>query len=113
MTISALCVFSGDLPRTDSDAAAEALRAAGYEVFRLPPDLQAKHDGLIKDGGAVEGDDFIEIRRDGDDDSIMWKDAERIVDPLGGYVDCVGPASDTTFEELRTSSAFKDEDEPF
>ena len=55
MIISALCIFSGDLPETNPDGAAEALRAAGYQVFRLPPEL--------KKPLAVEGDDFIEIRR--------------------------------------------------
>ena len=96
MTISALCIFSGDLPQINPDAAAEALRAAGYQVFRLPPKLRATLD--------VEGDDFIEIRREGDanDDAIdaMWTDARRIVDPFGGDVDCVGAASEEPFLEL-------------
>jgi hypothetical protein len=39
MTLSALCIFSGNLPQNNPDAAAEALRAAGYQVFRLPPEL--------------------------------------------------------------------------
>ena len=95
MTISALCIFAGDLPQTNPDAAAEALRAAGYQVFRLPPELN---------NSEVEGDDFIEIRREGDadDDSIhaMWTDAERIVSPFGGYADCCGAASEELFVEL-------------
>jgi hypothetical protein len=45
MTIFGLCVFSGGLERTNSDAAAEALRAAGYEVFRLP---QGRSSGKIE-----------------------------------------------------------------
>ena len=63
ITIFALCVFAGGLPQTNPDAAAEALRAAGYQVFRLPPELN---------NSEVEGDDFIEIRREGDadDDAI-------------------------------------------
>jgi hypothetical protein len=77
------------------DAAVEALRAAGYEVFRLPPELN---------NSEVEGDDFIEIRREGDADDAaidaMWADARRIVDPFGGDVDCVGPASQEPFLEL-------------
>jgi hypothetical protein len=100
MTISALCIFSGNLPRTNPDAAAKALRAAGYQVFRLPPKLRATLD--------VEGDDFIEIRREGDanDDAIdaMWADARRIVEPFDGDVDCVGPASEEPFLELTASS---------
>jgi hypothetical protein len=61
MTISALCIFSGNLTKAaDIDAAAEALRAAGYQVFRLPPELN---------NSEVEGDDFIEIRREGDADT--------------------------------------------
>jgi hypothetical protein len=95
MTISALCIFSGDLPQINPDAAAEALRAAGYQVFRLPPELN---------NSEVEGDDFIAIRRkgDADDDAIhaMWTDARRIVDPFGGDVDCVGAASEEPFLEL-------------
>jgi hypothetical protein len=95
-----LCIFSGNLPQNNPDAAAEALRAAGYQVFRLPPELN---------NSEVEGDDFIEIRREGDadDDSIntMWADARRIVDPFGGDVDCVGAASEEPFLELTMPSA--------
>ena len=73
---SALCVFSGTESETNPDAAAEALRAAGYQVFRLPPELK---------NSEVEGDDFLEIRREGDadDDAInaVWADAQRVVDP--------------------------------
>jgi hypothetical protein len=99
VTISALCIFAGDNPKANPDAAAEALRAAGYQVFRLPPELN---------NSEVEGDDFIEIRREGDadDDAIraMWADARRIVDPFGGDVDCVGPASEEPFLELLAPS---------
>jgi hypothetical protein len=95
MTISALCIFSGNMPKSDPDAAAEALRAAGYQVFRLPAELNKSE---------VEGDDFIEIRREGDADDAaidaMWADAQRIVDPFDGGVDCVGPASEEPFNDL-------------
>jgi hypothetical protein len=95
MTIFALCCFAGDFEQANPDAAAEALRAAGYQVFRLPPELN---------NSEVEGDDFIEIRREGDadDDSIdaMRADAERIASPFGGYVDCCGAASIEPFAEL-------------
>jgi hypothetical protein len=73
-------VFSGDMPGSDSDAAAEALRAAGFEVYRLPPVLKAKLD--------VPGDDFIEIRRGDDSREEMEVEAECIVEPLGGRVEC-------------------------
>jgi len=95
--IAALCGFLGNIEGNDPDAAAEALRAAGYQVFRLPPELQ---DATCE----IEGDDFIEIRREGDadDDSIdaMRADAERIASPFGGYVDCCGAASIEPFAEL-------------
>jgi hypothetical protein len=74
-----VCVFSGDLPETDSDAAAKALHAAGFEVYRLPPELKAKLE--------VAGDDFIEIRRDDRSRAAMEAEANRIVEPLGGSVE--------------------------
>jgi hypothetical protein len=86
MTIFALCVFSGGLPRTDSDAGAEALRAAGYEVIRLPLELKATLE--------VEGNDFIEVRREGNDDRdsrvAMYADLDRILTPFGGGWDGSG-----------------------
>jgi hypothetical protein len=58
MTIlSALCIFAGANPASNPNAAAEALRAAGYQVFRLAPELNTSE---------VEGDDFIEARREGE-----------------------------------------------
>ena len=96
MTISALCMFCSDLPGSNPDAAAEALRAAGYQVFRLPPELKA--------ATCEEGHDFIEIHREGNDDedaiAAMWADAQRIVGPFEGDVDCVGAASEELFLEL-------------
>jgi hypothetical protein len=74
-----VCVFSGDLPETDSDAAAKALRAAGFEVFRLPLELKAKLDIL--------GDDYIEIRRNDRSRDAMEAEVDRIVEPLGGRVE--------------------------
>ena len=72
---------------TDPDAGAEALRAAGYQVFRLPHELKATLE--------VEGDDFIEIRREGDNDDedardAMEADVNRILSPFGGEIDCSG-----------------------
>jgi hypothetical protein len=97
MIISALCMFCGNIEGNDPDAAAEALRAAGYLVFRLPPELKAATC-------EIDGDDFIEVRREGndDDDSIdaMWADARRIVAPFEGEVECVGVASEELFLEL-------------
>jgi hypothetical protein len=98
--ISALCMFCGNIPGNNPDGAAEALRAARYEVFRLPPELKAATC-------EIEGDDFIEIRREGaaDDDAIdaMWADAQRIVAPFEGDVECVGAASEELFLELTGS----------
>ena len=83
MTIFALCCFAAGLD-PDPDAAAEALRAAGYEVFRLPPELKATLE--------IQGDDFIEVRGKGNDDedsrNAMEADVNRIVDPFGGEIDC-------------------------
>jgi hypothetical protein len=97
MTIAALCGFLGNIEGNDPDAAAEALRGAGYQVFRLPPELKAATC-------EIEGDDFIEVRREGadDDDAIdaMWADAQRIITPFQGEVDCVGAASEELFLEL-------------
>jgi hypothetical protein len=96
MTISALCIFSDDLSGDNANGAAEALRAAGYQVFRLTPELQAKIE--------IEGDDFIEVRRagDADKDSIdaMWADVKRIVAPFDADIDCVGPAAKEPFNDL-------------
>jgi hypothetical protein len=84
-----LCTFSAGLPENNPDAAAEALRAAGYQVFRLPPELKATLE--------VEGDDFIEIRLEGNDDEdsrdAMEAGARRIVSPFGGDIDCTGALS--------------------
>jgi hypothetical protein len=78
--LCSVAVFSGDFPGSDSDAAAEALRAAGFVVFRLPLELKSKLD--------VEGDDFIEIRRNDRSRDAMEAEAESIVKPLGGRVEC-------------------------
>jgi hypothetical protein len=97
MAIAAWCLFCGNIPGDNPDGAAEALCAAGYQVFRLPPELQ---DATCE----IEGDDFIEIRREGDadDDAIgaMWADAQRIVAPFKGEVDCVGAAFEEPFFKL-------------
>jgi hypothetical protein len=86
VTIFALCVFSGSLENVDSDAGAAALRAAGYEVFRLPPALKKTLE--------VEGDDYVEARREGTDDEdsrdAMDADIDRILQPFGGERCCSG-----------------------
>ena len=98
MLISALCIFGGDCPDYNPDAAAEALRQAGYQVFRLPPELKDMLDLEVED--SANEDDFIEVRRETDNEDAMWDDAERIVSPFGGYADCCGPASEEPFFEL-------------
>lgn len=109
-TISALVIFAEDWLGTNANGAAEALAGAGYEVFRLPPELKAKVE--------IEGDDFIEVRRQvdgvdensinatwGDDDeqhpiNVMWDDVKRVVAPFDADVDDVGPASAEPFDGL-------------
>jgi hypothetical protein len=97
MIISTLCIFSGGLPETDSDAAAKALRAAGYEIYRLPLELKAKLE--------VEGDDFIEVRRRAraDASETIMADVERIVWPFGGYADCTCEAAMEPFADLTSA----------
>jgi hypothetical protein len=94
MTIFALCCFAEGLD-PDPDAAAEALRAAGYQVFRLPRALKATLE--------IEGDDFIEVRGKGNDDEdsrdAMEADVDRIVSPFGGAID---PTGCVTIAELGT-----------
>jgi hypothetical protein len=86
MTIFALCCFSAGLD-PDPDAAAEALRAAEYEVFRLPRALKKRL--------YIKGDDFIEVRGKGNDEDededardAMEADVNRILSPFGGEIDC-------------------------
>jgi hypothetical protein len=98
MIISTLCIFSGGLPETDSDAAAKALRAAGYEIYRLPLELKAKLE--------VEGDDFIEVRRRARADAFpetIMAHVERIVSPFGGYVDGSCEAAMEPFADLTSA----------
>ena len=80
MTIFALCGFSaGQNP--NPDAGTEALRQAGYTVFRLPPALKADLE--------FEGDDYIEVRGAGEEDArdAMKADVNRILEPFGGWID--------------------------
>ena len=51
-TLSAWVIFAEDYAGTRTAAAAEALRAAGYQAYRLPPALAAQIE--------IAGDDFIE-----------------------------------------------------
>jgi len=79
MKIMATIVFSGDL-NPDPDAAAVALRKAGYEVRRMPEKFRPTL--------AHPRDDFIEalIESDGSDDKIVdaiWKEIDTIVDQYG------------------------------
>jgi hypothetical protein len=98
MIISTLCIFSGDLPETNPNAAAKALRAAGYKIFRLPPELRAKLE--------VEGDDFIEVRRRARADAFLetiMAHVERIVSPFGGYADGTCEAAMEPFADLTSA----------
>jgi hypothetical protein len=91
--IFALCCFSQGCD-PDPDAAAAALSRAGYEVIRRPLALKIER--------GLEGDDFIEIRRAGNNDDEDARDAmeaevERIVAPFGGAID---PSGCLTIAEL-------------
>jgi hypothetical protein len=85
MTIFALCCFACGLD-PDPDAAAEALGAAGYEVIRRPLALKIEPE--------LEGDDFLEIRGEGNDDEdsrdAMEAEVNRIIKPFGGEIDPTG-----------------------
>ena len=95
-TLSAWVIFAEDYAGTRTAAAAEALRAAGYQAYRLPPALAAQIE--------IAGDDFIEARIEGDDDTeslnAMWADVERVVAPFDADVDNVGPAAKEPFDGL-------------
>jgi hypothetical protein len=71
----------------DVDLAADELRAAGYEVLRLPAKYALRLCHPL--------DDFIEVRWVGSDDekvvNAMWKEIDRIVTKYGGYADMCGP----------------------
>jgi hypothetical protein len=87
MTIFALCCFAFNCPTFNPDAAAEALLAAGYKVYRLPFELKRALE--------IADDDFIEIRGAGNNDDedsrdAMEADAERIVKLFGGAIDPTG-----------------------
>ena len=97
MTIFALCCFAEGLD-PNPDAATAALRAAGYQVFRLPAALKATLE--------IKGDDFIEVRGEGDNDNeesrdAMKADVNRILHPFGGEID---PSYCVTIAELWTPS---------
>jgi hypothetical protein len=71
----------------DVDAAADELRKAGYEVYRLPD----KYGGRL----AHPLDDFLELRIEGVDDDTLMKaimdEVNAIVDRYGGLCDECGP----------------------
>jgi hypothetical protein len=81
--------FSGDCPECDCGAAAEALRAAGFEVHHLPPTVHARIWGLHP------LDDYLEVIIDGppgheptpETDKIMdviWREIDGLVDRFAG-----------------------------
>jgi hypothetical protein len=78
--------WSGEV-RLDADAAAEALRRAGYEVFRLPD----RHGGVL----AHPLDDFLEVHAAGPDDAkltqTVMREIDAIVWPYGGLCNECGP----------------------
>jgi hypothetical protein len=58
MRLFAEFCFSGDFPECDPELAVELVRAAGYQVFKMPPSLRAEFDGHPLD-------DFYEAVTDG------------------------------------------------
>jgi hypothetical protein len=82
--VMALAVFSR-CDELDPDAAADALRKAGYTVQRLPPELSAQ---------MLDLDEFIEAHIeapiDGRDDNTIidaiWSEVDAIVNRYGGEV---------------------------
>ena len=78
--LMALIAFAGDDSELDVDRAADELRLAGYEVFRLP----AKYGGRL----LIPLDDFIEVHVEGPDDTkiihAVMDEINAIVDPCGG-----------------------------
>ncbi len=92
----AYIAFSGDC-EPDPDSAAEELRRAGYEVFRMPD----KHPILVH-----PLDDHIECLIDGSDDlkiiSAIMHEIDGIVDQHGGMcIECGPIAADyVPFKQL-------------
>ena len=84
MTIFALCVFSGGLDQPTPTLGPRRCARPDTQVFRLPPALKATLE--------VKGDDFVEVRREGNDDEdsrdAMEADVNRILEPFGGEIDC-------------------------
>ena len=105
IVFSALPGESSDLPdeSPDPDAAAAALRAAGFEVTMMPEKFGAR---------LVDPEDyFMEASIDGlEDDKILgaiWDEINAIVDRYGGSCDECGPVPsdyvpfEDVFEEIR------------
>jgi hypothetical protein len=102
MRLIALVAFDGCNPACNADAAAEALRAAGYEVHRMP----AVHPKMI--GHPL--DDHIEAFIEGPPGppyvggiiplnvekvmDVVMCEVESLVDPFGGDCHGCGPVED-------------------
>jgi hypothetical protein len=103
--LRAFVAFSGNLVELDVDAAADALRKAGYRVYRLPGKYTTRLTHPL--------DDFIEAHTVADDcdkviDAIM-DEVDGIVDPYGGWcVEC-GPVEpdNVPFAEMFDPTRFR------
>ena len=92
MRLMALIAFGGDCRDCDFDAAAEALRAAGYDVYRMPavhPKLGHPLDDHIEafiEGppGAPPIDPPSEVEEKVV--TVVMDEVERLVDRFGGYL---------------------------
>jgi hypothetical protein len=76
MRLLANIAFGGDLPQLNVDAAAEALRKAGYDVHRAPEKYRERYDHPL--------DDFIEAYIEGDDESAVMDEINALVEAYGG-----------------------------
>jgi hypothetical protein len=97
--LKANVVFSGDAADPpDVDGAADKLRKAGFDVYRLP-DKFRRHL-------AHPLDDFLELRIEGLDDDKLWgeimEEVNTIVERCGGLCDECGPIEpdSTPFADL-------------
>jgi hypothetical protein len=102
MKLTAYVAFSGEFGdpewraafnsteiKLDVDAAADALKEAGYEVHRLPEKLRKRLDHPL--------DDFLEAWIEDDDDDYgmeaVMDEVESIVAPYGGACHECGPVA--------------------
>jgi hypothetical protein len=98
MKIGGYVAFAGDLDDFDPDAAAVALRRAGFDVMRMPATFRSRME--------IPQDDFILVCTDGPETEkfigAVMKEIDGIVSDYGGLLDECGPIASyrAPFEEL-------------